>query len=263
MNLGIKGKVALVTAGSKGIGRAIAFELASEGCKVAICSRNKDNLINTSAEIRNKLGNEPYWCVCDINKIHDIENTVSNVSENIGSIDILINNCGGPPAGSFLNLKEEQWHRAFEQVLMSAVRFSNLVLPGMIKKNWGRIINITSTSVKQPIENLMLSNSLRSGVVGFAKTLSNEVAAHNITVNNVAPGYTLTNRLYDLASTASKQKGISPEDVLKDMAVNIPSKRLAKPEEIASLVSFLASERASYITGTTIQVDGGKIPNIM
>lgn len=263
MNLGIKEKVALVTAGSKGIGKAIAMELVSEGCKVAICSRDKDNLINAVSEVKNKFGIEPFWCICDLNKIDDIENTVSNVTKNFGNIDILINNCGGPAAGVFLNLKEEQWYKAFDQVLMSAVRFSKLILRGMIQRNWGRIINITSTSVKAPIENLMLSNSLRSGIVGFAKTLSNEVASNNITVNNVAPGYTLTNRLYDLASITSKQKGISPEDVLKDMAVKIPIKRLAKPEEIASLVSFLASEKASYITGTTIQVDGGKIPNIM
>lgn len=257
MNLEIKGKIALVTASSKGIGRAVAEGLVAEGCIVTICSRNKDELLKTAGEIKKKFGVEPSWCVCDLNKLSDIENTVMSVSKQFGSIDILVNNCGGPESGNLQDLSDVKWQAAFDQVLLSTVRLCNLVVPDMILKEWGRIINITSVAVKQPIDNLMLSNSLRSGVIGFSKSLSNEIAKYNITVNNIAPGYTLTNRIYDLAVQKSKQNKISHEDVFIEMAKEIPMNRLASPEEIASSVVYLSSKQASYITGNTIQVDGG------
>ncbi len=257
MDLGIKGKIALVTASSKGIGRAIAEGLAKEGCKLAICSRNKDELIPTANEIGKKYNNEPIWCVCDLNKLKDIETTVETVKRQLGSIDILVNNCGGPEPGYFQELSDEDWQIAFEQVLLSAVRFCNLVLPDMIFREWGRIINVTSVAVKQPMDRLMLSNSLRNGLIGFSKTLSNEAAEYNVTVNNIAPGYTLTNRIYDLAVSRAKQQSKSHEEVLSEIAKEIPMNRLASPEEIASSAIFLASKQASYITGNTIQVDGG------
>jgi 3-oxoacyl-[acyl-carrier protein] reductase len=263
MELGLKGKTALVTASSKGIGRAIAEAFASEGVQVAICSRTKSDLLNTASEINKKYGFEPFWCICDISKQKDIETTVDEVKKQFGRIDILVNNCGGPAAGLFRELEDKSWQSAFEQVLLSVVRFCNLVVPDMIYHEWGRVINITSISVKQPLENLMLSNSLRSGVVGFAKSLSNEVARFNVTVNNVAPGYTLTNRLYDLAVHKAKSTGQSHEEILADMAKQIPINRLAKPEEIASGVLFLASKQASYITGNTIQIDGGYIKGLL
>jgi len=262
MDLGIKGKNVLVTASSKGIGRAAAEGFTAEGCNVAICSRNKDELLIASEEIKKKYGAEPVWCICDLNSSKDIENTFETVTKQLGTIDILVNNCGGPAAGNFQQLSEKNWQDAFEQVLLSAVRFCNLAAPGMILQEWGRIINITSVSVKQPIDNLMLSNSLRTGLIGFAKTLSNEVAKFNVTVNNIAPGYTLTNRIYDLAVTRAKQSGKSHEDVLVDMAKEIPINRLAGPEEIASVAVFLASRQASYVTGNTVQVDGGLIKGI-
>ena len=161
MNLGIKEKTVLVTASSKGIGRAAAEGFASEGCSVAICSRNKDELIRTAEEIKKKYGTEPVWCVCDLNNAKDIETTIETVTKQLGSIEILVNNCGGPDPGSFQQLSEKNWQAGFEQVLLSAVRFCNFVVPDMILKEWGRIINITSVSVKQPIDNLMLSNSLK------------------------------------------------------------------------------------------------------
>jgi 3-oxoacyl-[acyl-carrier protein] reductase len=262
MDFGIKGKKVLVTASSKGIGKAIAEQFAAEGCNVAICSRTKEDLISTSLEIKRKYGTDVIWCVCDLNKPREIENTFDIVNSQLGGIDILVNNCGGPAAGYFQELDDQKWQSAFEQVLMSTVRFCNLVVPVMMLKEWGRIINITSISVKQPIENLILSNSIRSGVVGFAKTLSNEIAKYNITVNNVAPGYTLTNRLYELAVTRAKTSGRSHEEILSEMGKEIPMNRLARPEEISSTVIFLASMQASYLTGNTIHVDGGLVKGL-
>lgn len=259
MDLGLKGKVALITASSKGLGKAAAFALAAEGCQIAICSRTKNDLIQTSNELKAKFGIEPSWNVCDLNSLRDIEITVDAVTKQLGTVDILVNNCGGPASGLFKELEEENWQAAFEQVLLSVVRFCNLVVPDMMIKEWGRIINITSITVLQPVENLMLSNSLRSGVVGFAKSLSNEIAKYNITVNNVAPGYTLTNRLYDIAVTRARQSKKSHEEILVEMAKEIPMNRLGKPEEIASVIAFLSSQQASYLTGNTIQVDGGFI----
>lgn len=262
MDLGLKDKTVLITASSKGIGKAAAEGFAAEGCRVAICSRNKQSLMETAKEFRAKFQIEPFWGVCDINNLKDIENFYDAVSKQFGKVDVLVNNCGGPIPGLFSDLSEEDWSNAFTQVLMSVVRLSHLVLPEMIKQEWGRIINITSVSVKQPVHNLMLSNSLRAGVTGFAKSLSNEVGSKNITVNNVAPGYTLTNRLYELAVNRAKLSGKSHEEILSDMSKDIPMSRLGGPEEIASLIVFLASNKASYITGTTIQVDGGSTKSI-
>ena len=262
MDTGLKGKTVLVTASSMGIGKAIAELFAAEGCNIAISSRSKENLLATSKEIKSKYSIEPLWSVCDINKKKDIEITYQAVIEQYGGIDILVNNCGGPVPGLFQSLEENDWDNAYEQVLLSAVRFSRLALPGMMGKNWGRIINVTSISVKQPVDNLILSNSLRAGVTGFAKSLSNEVARFNITVNNVAPGMTLTRRLYELAVIEAKEKGKSHEEILAEMAKRIPMNRLARPEEIASVVVFLASKQAGYVTGVTIQVDGGYIKSV-
>ncbi len=257
MDLGIKEKVALVTASSTGIGKAVAEALAEEGCKLAICARSKEVLIETSRYIKNKFNIEPFWGVCDLNLKKDIESFYDAVKNQFGKVDILINNCGGPVPGFFRDLSEDDWEQAYKQVLLSVVRFSNLVIPNMIEQEWGRIINITSIAVKQPVHNLMLSNSLRAAVTGFAKSLSNEFGNKNITVNNVAPGYTLTHRLYELAVNRAKTSGKSHEEILVEMAKDVPLNRLGGPEEIAAIVVFLASQKASYITGTTIQVDGG------
>jgi len=262
MDTGLKEKTVLITASSMGIGKAVAEMFAEEGCKIAISSRSKENLLSTAAELKEKYSIEPFWSVCDLNKQKDIENTFNAVSAQFGSIDILVNNCGGPVPGLFQQLEEEDWNNAYEQVLLSAVRFSKLVLPGMMANNWGRIINLTSISVKQPVDNLILSNSLRAGVAGFTKSLSNEIAKFNITVNNVAPGMTLTGRLYELAVVEAKEKGKSHEEILVEMAKRIPLNRLARPEEIASVVVFLASKQASYVTGVTIQVDGGYVKSV-
>jgi 3-oxoacyl-[acyl-carrier protein] reductase len=262
MDLGLKGKVALVTAASKGIGKAIAMALAAEGCEISICSRTKEDLLGCASDIKRLYGIDPCWNVCDLNKLQDIESTVISTNKQLGKIDILVNNCGGPVAGTLKDLNEENWQSAYEQILLSVVRFCNLVAPDMIAKEWGRIINITSVAAIQPIENLMLSNTLRNAIIGFAKTLSNDIAKFNVTVNNIAPGYTLTNRLYELAVNEAKKKGTSHEEILVNMAKEIPMNRLGRPEEIASITTFLASTQASYITGNTIQVDGGWIKGI-
>jgi 3-oxoacyl-[acyl-carrier protein] reductase len=262
MNLGLKSKTVLITASSKGIGKAVAEMFASEECNVAICSRKKDELIKTAAEIKSKHKIEPFWCVCDLNKQRDIETTVASAKKEFGTIDILVNNCGGPVPGFFREISETKWHDAFEQVLLSVVRFCNLTVPDMVLNEWGRIINIVSITVKQPVDNLILSNSLRMGVVGFSKTLSNELAKFNITVNCLAPGFTLTNRLYELAVERAKREKVSHEEILAEMAKQVPMNRLALPKEIASAAVFLASENAGYLTGNTIHVDGGWVKGV-
>lgn len=262
MDLGLSGKTALVTASSKGIGKAVAEELASEGCNVAVCSRSKSDLEFLAEYLKKKYDVDIFWSVCDLNKHSDIENTYKVVMKEFGRIDILVNNCGGPSTGYFKDFSDKHWIEAFEQVFLSAVRFSNLVIQGMAERLWGRIINITSVSVKQPIDNLILSNSFRSGLIGFAKSLSNEFAKFNITVNNIAPGYTLTNRLYDLAVNRAKHSGLSHEEVLAEMAKQVPMNRLARPEEIGALVAYLCSNQAGYITGNTIHIDGGWVKGL-
>ena len=259
MDLGIRNKVALVTAASQGIGKAAATELINEGCKVAICSSNKENLMKAAEQIKQETGTEPFWVVCDINNSSDIEAAVENVVKEFGSIDILVNNCGGPAPGYFENMDDEKWKDGFQQVLMSAVRFTRHVLPLMKKKNWGRIINVTSLSVKQPVDNLILSNSFRSAVTAFAKTISQQYGEFGITVNNVAPGFILTSRLYELSQKRSEKEGIPQEEILMKMGNSNPVKRIGKPEDIGAAIAFLTSERAGYITGVTLQVDGGQI----
>jgi len=262
MELDLKNKTVLITGGSKGIGRATAELFIKEGCKVAICSRSQANLISAVAEIKKSYNIEPLWIVCDLTKDSDIENAVNVVKKNFGPIDILVNNVGGPVPGKFTDLNDDDWFYAFEQLLMSTVRMTKRVLPDMKGKKWGRIINITSLSVKQPVDNLILSNSIRSAITAMTKTLSNEIGSFNITVNNVAPGYTLTGRLYELAVNKAKETGESHEHILANMSAEVPLKRLARPDEIGSLIVYLSSEQASFITGTTILIDGGVVKSI-
>ena len=262
MDLNIKGKTVLITGASKGIGRAAAELFISEGSKVIISSRSEENLIRAVKEIKEAYGIEPFWVAADLKKYNDIENLYNIIQQNYGSVDVLVNNIGGPKTGNFSEINDNDWYDAFEQLLMSVIRVTRLVIPGMIEKNWGRIINITSLSVKQPVDNLILSNSLRSAITAMAKTLSNEIGNYNITVNNVAPGYTLTGRLYELAVNKAKETGESHEHILAKMSAEVPLKRLARPDEIASLVVYLASENAGFITGTTLLIDGGVVKSI-
>lgn len=257
MNFNLNNKNIFVSAASTGIGKAVAELFLNENCNVTICSSNIDKLKTAADELINIRNGKIHFVKCNINSEEEIKNAVKEAESKFGSINVLVNNCGGPAPGFFDDLDDNKWEYGFEQVLMSAVRFSRLVLPKMKENKWGRIINITSISVKQPIDNLILSNAFRSGVTAFAKTLSNQVGQYNITVNNVAPGLTLTGRLQELAEIRAKDAEIKIEEMLTNMAADIPLKRIGKPEEIAAAVLFLASEPAAYITGQTIVVDGG------
>jgi len=262
MDLGLKNKVALVAASSQGLGRAVAEELAAEGASLVLCARDSRTLAETAASIAEKTNAHVLAVPADVTRAEDIKRVVEGGNERFGRIDILVTNAGGPPAGRFEQLTHQQWEDAIRLTLLSAVELTRQVLPGMKERRWGRIINITSIAVKQPVENLLLSNSLRAGLTGFARTLANEVAPDGITVNNVLPGYTRTERLDELAEMMAEKQGISPHEFRGKWEKEIPMGRLGEPREFAALVTFLASERASYVTGTSVQVDGGWIRSL-
>jgi 3-oxoacyl-[acyl-carrier protein] reductase len=252
MNLRLDNKVAIVLASSKGLGKAIALALSAEGAKVIIGSRDEKELNHTANEITQLTGNEVVAIPVDVSDGSQIKSFIQKAADSFGRIDILLNNAGGPPFNKFENFDDEAWQMAFELNLLSFARTSRLVLPHMQKTGSGRIINIISGSVKSVLANSVLSTSMRMGVVGMAKMMADEFGPYNITVNNVAPGMILTDRLKH-----TLPKDVDPEEALKERAKNIPLGRIGKPEELAALVTFLASEQASYISGTTIQVDGG------
>ena len=259
MDLGLKGKVALVAAASTGLGRAVAEELAAEGASLILCARTEERLNATCDAIRQQFGADVIDVAGDLSVRSDIERIVSNGVGRFGQIDILVTNNGGPPAGKFDSLSREDWENATRDLLMSVIELTNLVLPGMKERRWGRILNITSIAVKQPVDNLMLSNSIRAAVTGFARTLANEVAEFGITVNNIMPGYTATERVNELADTLAKREDVDASDIRARWESEIPMRRLGDPREFAALAAFLVSERASYITGSSIAVDGGWI----
>ena len=263
MDLGIKDKVALVAAASSGIGFACARELAREGARIFLCSRYADHASAAAEKIHEETRADVAGIACDVTSDADVQSFVNLASERAGRIDICVTNAGGPPAKSFAETDLDAFRQAFELNALSAIRFAKLVLPGMLERKWGRIINITSVSVKQPIDGLLLSNTVRAGLTGWAKTVSNEVAAQGVTINNVAPGYTLTERQDYLAGVRGQALGKSKEEVIASWADQAPIRRMAQPEEIAAAAAFLASERASYITGVTLQVDGGWVKSLL
>lgn len=263
MDFGLKDKVALVAASSQGLGRAVAEELAAEGASLVLCARDAQILDQTAAAIAERSNTRVLAVPADVTVTEDIKRLVNAGIERFSHIDILVTNAGGPPAGRFDQLTREQWEQAIRLTLLSAVELARQVLPGMKERRWGRIINITSIAVKQPVENLLLSNSLRAGLTGFARTLANEVAPDGITVNNVLPGYTRTERLEELAQMMADKHGITSSEFRGKWEKEIPLGRLGEPRELAAMVAFLASERASYITGTSIQVDGGWIKSLL
>ena len=262
MDLGIKDRVALVTASSKGLGKAVAFQLSKEGAKVVICARNKEKLCKTRDEIAEKTKGEVKAFVCDVTDREQVNKLVKKALEEMGTVGILVCNAGGPPSGMADEFTLDDYQKALELNLLSTVNLCYEIIPLMKKQKWGRIINIASVSAKQPINNLILSNTSRAGVMGFSKSLSNQLASFGITVNSVCPGYTRTKRVEELAESFEKAGKGTVEEFYRNIEKMIPAGRLGKPEEIAQAVAFLASEGAGYITGVALQIDGGYIKYI-
>lgn len=262
MELGLREKVALVAASSRGLGRAVAEELAAEGASLILCARGAEPLNEVCDSLSRQTAGRILGVPADLSVTADLERVVALGLERFERIDILVTNGGGPPAGQFDSLSRQAWDEATRMLLTSVVDLARLVLPGMKARGWGRILNVTSIAVKQPVDNLMLSNSLRAAVTGFARTLANEVAADGITVNNLLPGYTRTERVEQLAEALAAKEGITPAAVRARWQAAIPMQRLGEPREFAALAAFLVSERASYITGSSIAVDGGWIRSL-
>jgi 3-oxoacyl-[acyl-carrier protein] reductase len=263
MDLGIRGKTALVVAASKGMGKASALGLGAEGARVVMCARGEAALKDAAAEVKQKTGAEVLALPADASRAADISRVVAEANRAFGGVDILVANVGGPPPGPFEAMTDEQWKAAFEQVHLSTVRFIREVLPHMKRSRWGRILAIQSSSVKQPVDGLVLSNGIRPGIAGLFKTLAGDMAKDNITVNLVLPGRILTDRFLEHQTDRAKRNGVSLEQQMEISSADIPMGRIGTPDEFAAMVVFLASARASYITGVAVQVDGGLIRSVV
>jgi 3-oxoacyl-[acyl-carrier protein] reductase len=257
MDLGLSGRVAMVAAASKGIGRACALGLAGEGCRVSICARGSETLAATHAALAALA--ETHSIAADVSRPGDLDEWHRQTLARFGQVDILVTNTGGPPVARFLDLSDEQWQAGVESTLMSAIRLSRLVAPAMQQRGWGRIIHLTSLVAKQPVDELTISSTLRAGLSALTKTMANQLGPFGITVNAVLMGHILTDRTEQLAEARRRERGLTREDYLLETARAIPLGRLGQPREVGEVVAFLASERASYVTGVSLQVDGGII----
>jgi 3-oxoacyl-[acyl-carrier protein] reductase len=259
VDLGLNGKVALVAASSKGLGKASALALAREGARVTICARAEADLEEAAEEIRREAGAEVLAVEADLSTTEGIQRVVATTVERFGGVDVLVHNSGGPPRGRFPDLTDDDWRQAFQLVALGFVRFVREAVPHMREKRWGRIIGIQSSSVKEPVQNIDLSNGIRPGVAGLMKAIMPELATDGITINLVLPGMFLTSRIHPSLAKRTPQGDKIVEEQLAPLAATIPMGRLGEPSELGHLVAFLASEQASYITGAVYQVDGGKI----
>ena len=257
MDLGLKNRNVIVAASSDGIARAAAEKFAAEGAKVAMCSRDATKLNPAAALIRERYGAQVLAEPLDVTDANAVEAFVQHVAQEFGGVDVCVTNAGGPPAKMFFATTTEEWHRAVELNFMSIIHFARAVLPWMQKNHWGRLVTITSITVRQPVSDLIYSNAVRAGVLGLIKSLSNEFGKDGITINNVGPGYTATERLKQLIAKRSQEMGISAAEFEARLGVEAPLKRVGLPEEVADAIVWLASERASFITGQTLLVDGG------
>jgi 3-oxoacyl-[acyl-carrier protein] reductase len=263
MDLGLEGRVAAVGGASSGLGKAIAWALAREGARIAICARNRERLERTGLALHRASGREVFAYPTDLATEDGPRQFVEATVRQFGRLDILVCNAGGPPATSSANTPPQAWEEAVKLSLLSAIRLSQAAIPYMRRDRWGRIICITSVSVKSPLPGMILSNTARPGVVGFAKTIAEEFAQDGITVNVVCPGYMATDRVTELAEERAAESGKSVEEVTSELVGNIPAGRMGDPSELGDLVAFLASERAAYITGTAIQIDGGYVRSLL
>jgi 3-oxoacyl-[acyl-carrier protein] reductase len=259
MDLGLRGKSVLVTAASKGMGKACALGFAAEGARVSMCARTEADVKNAAEEVRVKTGAEVLAMTADVTRAEDVKSIVARTKQTFGGIDVLVANCGGPPRGNLHEMTDEQWYGAFEVSLLSVVRLVREVTPIMRARKWGRILTIQSVSVKQPVDGLLLSNAVRPGVAGLSKTMAAELGKDNITINVVCPGRIMTDRFLG----GAKQAGVPRDEYVAKSAQDVPLGRIGTPEEFANVVVFLASERASYVTGVVIQVDGGMVRGIL
>lgn len=258
MELGITNRVAMLAAASKGLGKACAQALAAEGCRVSICARNAAELEKTRDEIIAQSGNaEVLAIVADVSSPDDLNEWHQQTIARFGQVDILVTNTGGPPVSKFMQLSDAQWQAGVDSTLLNVVRLSRLVIPGMQERKWGRIIHLTSFVAKQPLDDLTISSTLRAGLSALTKTMGNQVGPDNITVNAVLMGHFMTDRQYHIADVRVQERGITYEQYFQEAAAQIPLKRIGDPRELADAVTFLASARASYITGISLVVDGG------
>lgn len=262
MDLGLKDRVAVVAASSQGLGKAVAMGLAREGAKLALCARTNATLQAAAEEIRRETGADVLASSLDVTIHEEVRQFVGETVSRFGRVDICVANAGGPPSKSFAETTIQDWDAAARLNLMSTVYLAKETLPLMQERRWGRFIAITSVTVKQPVEGLILSNAVRSGVSGLVKTLANEYGPYNVLVNSVCPGFTATARLLSLSAVLAKKEGVAPEEIEARWARQAPLGRIGRPEEFANVVVFLASERASYVTGVAIAVDGGVVKGL-
>jgi 3-oxoacyl-[acyl-carrier protein] reductase len=257
MDLGLKGRGVIVAASSQGIGRATAEAFAREGAQVAMCARTEAPLREAADKIRKETGTEVFAEPLDVTDAAQVQRFIEQVAKRFGRIDVCVTNAGGPPAKNFLSISPDEWRKAVDLSFLSVVHLAKAAIPYMQRHRWGRIITITSVTVKQPVAELIMSNAVRAAVVGLVKSLSNEFGKDGILVNNVAPGYTATDRLRELAEVRALAGGTSPEQIYQSWTAEIPVRRLGDPKDIADVILWLASERAAYVTGQTILADGG------
>jgi 3-oxoacyl-[acyl-carrier protein] reductase len=263
MDLGLKGRAAAVAAASAGLGRAAARALAAEGCSVAICGRDATRVHDAAGAIARDTGARVLGFEADVGIGGDCRRFVEQAASALGRLDILVTNTGGPRPGGFDVVSDGDWEWAFRVTLANVIHLVRAAVPHMRERRWGRIVNVTSISAKQPVDGLVLSNAYRPAIVGLAKTLAVELAHHGILVNNLCPGYTRTDRLTELARARAEAAGTTPEEFLAALARDVPLGRVGEPEEFGAVVAFLCSERASYVTGTTLAVDGGALKGLI